>query len=82
MTRPNGWQATAARRGRPIDLPPTQPTEFEQVAAIAGMNLTTSPITLAHDPAVRQFVKSRYQTKFVPEAVLVALGLDMDSRLG
>jgi hypothetical protein len=75
--RQNGWMAASARlqRGLPAAAdPPPEPPEFERLLQRAGVKETEA----AKNPQVRQWVKSFYRTKFVPEKILDEIGLVVD----
>jgi hypothetical protein len=69
---PPSW-ASGAFYEREIEAPPPKPSAFELLTEELG--LSRAPLWMwAENPAIRQWVKSHKNSKYVPEDLLAALG--------
>ena len=65
--------ASGAFYEREVPVPPARPTAYELL--IEQMGMTKAPLfLLAEEPAIRRWVKSHKNSRYVPEAHLNALG--------
>ena len=78
MTRKSGWRdAQRSRLAGTIHAPlilPDRPA-FDEVLSRVGVGPAEAP----QHPLVRVWIKHNYRSKYVPESILEALGISLES---
>ena len=73
VSRNNGW-LNASRKmleGRQFDSVAVQPPEFENVIQRAGVTEDEA----VYSPVVLNWIRTNYRKRYVPERILIALGM-------